>query len=119
MNQEKPVRSARWLPYILIPLLVALFALAALKLSFGRPDGLYGSWALESGAVYTFDGREAGTLTVPLGTYEYSYLARDGRLSLDFADPDASDAIYLYSVSDGVLTLDQDGTLYTLTRLPD
>ena len=113
---RKPRRSAaRIILRLALVIVVVLGALLATILL--RWDELKGTWALDDTTVYEFDGRGHGALSLPLGSYEFSYSIEDNVLSIDFADAAASDAVYSYSVENAVLTLDTNtGNVYRLVK---
>ena len=98
--------------------LAAIAVLGALLATFLlRRDELKGTWALDETTVYEFDGRGHGALSLPLGSYDFSYSVEDNVLSIDFADSAAADAAYSYSVDAAALTLDTNtGNVYRLVK---
>ena len=98
--------------------LAAIVVLGALPVTFLlRRDELKGTWALDETTVYEFDGRGHGALSLPLGSYDFSYSVEDNVLSIDFADSAAADAAYSYSVDAAALTLDTNtGNVYRLVK---
>ena len=114
-NRRKPRRTGRIIVCIELAAIAVLGVLLATFLL--RRDELKGTWALDETTVYEFDGRGHGALSLPLGSYEFSYSIEDNVLSIDFADAAASDAVYSYSVENAVLTLDTStGTEYRLEK---
>ena len=115
-RRRKKARRRRILHGALIAALVALFVLVAVMLAKGHKSALKGVWVLDSATVYEFDGKGGGALRLPLNTYDFTYTAENGTLSIDFTDPAASDAVYRYSVKGSTLTLDTDSMTFTLEK---
>ena len=118
-DQRRIRQRGRRLRHTVICVLAAAFVLAAVMavVSLLHRDGLKGTWALDDTTVYEFDGRGHGVLSLPLGSYEFSYSVEDNVLSMDFTDEAASDAVYSYSVDNAVLTLDTNtGSIVRLEK---
>ncbi len=104
---------------VLLGVLAVVFVLSAAMLARGalKGDGLKGSWALEEGTVYEFDGKGGGTLRLPMGSHAFSYTIEDNVVTLDFADKSLNDASYSFLLGRDALTLDTNtGTVYRLER---
>ena len=104
---------------VLLAVLAVVFVLSAAMIARGalKGDGLKGSWALEEGTVYEFDGKGGGTLRLPTGSYAFSYTIEDNVVTLDFADESLNDASYSFLLGRDALTLDTNtGTVYWLKR---
>ena len=104
---------------VLLAVLAVVLVLSAAMIARGalKGDGLKGSWALEEGTVYEFDGKGGGTLRLPMGSHDFSYTTEQNLLTLDFAEDSATDSSYSFSVDGKSLTLDTNtGTVYRLTR---
>ena len=114
-SRRKPHKAGRIIVCIELAVIAVLGALLATFLL--RRDELKGTWALDETTVYEFDGRGHGSLSLPLGSYEFSYSIGDNVLSIDFADSAAADATYSYSVDSAALTLDTNtGNVYRLVK---
>ena len=104
---------------VLLAVLAVVLVLSAAMIARGalKGDGLKGSWALEEGTVYEFDGKGGGTLRLPMGSHDFSYTTEQNLLTLDFAEDSAADSSYSFSVDGKSLTLDTNtGTVYRLER---
>lgn len=108
---------------VLIVTAIALFVTGAVILCLSlagnvfRSDPLKGRWTLDGVTEYEFNGKGKGTLDLPLNRYEFSYVAEEGELKIDFTDPYAEDHSYFYSLTDDELTLiDGDGTAIRFVR---
>ena len=114
-NRRKPRRAGRIIVCIELAAIAVLGVLLATFLL--RRDELKGTWALDETTVYEFDGRGHGALSLPLGSYDFSYSVEDNVLLIDFADSAAADAAYSYSVDAAALTLDTNtGNVYRLVK---
>ena len=76
-----------------------------------------GTWSYDEVTIYTFDDEGHGSLVLPLGNYEFSYVLEDDVLQLDFVDESIIDRRYNYSIAEDELILtDGDGVIYKFTR---
>lgn len=106
---------------LVIATLAAVFVLAAVMLVNGalHRDALRGSWMMEDGTVYEFDGKGSGMLRLPLSDLVFRYTAKDGVLRIDFTDEDATDAGYRYTRAGDTLRLESNtGTVFRLEKQP-
>lgn len=113
LGHRRNKRGKRILSVVLTAL-IFVFILAGVKLFHSlRRDELKGTWTLDETTVYEFDGKDHGTLHLPLESYDFSYTIEDGFLTIDFADETATDAGYRYTRSGSALTLDTNtGMVY-------
>lgn len=107
---------------ILVVVLVLSVLLIVKSCSSGGGDVLHGTWDLDGVTVYQFDGNGHGSLNLPGNTYPFTYEIKDNELHIDFESDAARDAVYTFSVKNGVLTMTggegstEPGRVYELTR---
>lgn len=68
-------------------------------------DELYGVWDLDNNTKYSFDGKGSGELILSSDNYAFSYLIKDGILSINFTISSAKDSKYKYSLNGDTLVL--------------
>ena len=118
-RRRKRRRLRRRVYRVLLAVLAVVLVLSAAMIARGalKGDGLKGSWALEEGTVYEFDGKGGGTLRLPMGSHAFSYTIEANLVTLDFADESLPDASYSFLLGKDALTLDTNtGTVYWLKR---
>ena len=101
---------------VIIIILVAgvFFTVRGLRQS---SPSIKGTWSYDEVTIYTFDDEGHGSLVLPLGNYEFSYVLEDDVLQLDFVDESIIDRRYNYSIAEDELILtDGDGVIYKFTR---
>lgn len=100
-----------------VTLVVAGIVIFVILMGNSKKDAIAGQWSFDQTTSYYFDGEGKGSLQLPLNTYEFSYELTDTYVYIDFADDSVEDRMFLYSVSDDLLTLaGDDGTSYTFTK---
>lgn len=77
---------------------------------------LYGTWKLDQGTTYVFDGQGKGIMLTGVDNYSFAYSAENGKLGIDMDTVAGNDYEYDYSVSGDTLTMTRDGKTFTLTR---
>ena len=77
---------------------------------------LLGTWKLDQGTTYMFDGRGKGIMLTGVDNYTFNYSAENGKLGIDMDTGAGSDFEYDYSVSGDTLTMTRDGKTFTLTK---
>lgn len=80
---------------------------------------LLGTWKLDQGTTYMFDGKGRGIMLTGVDNYTFAYSAQDGKLGIDMDTATGSDFEYDYSVSGDTLTMTRDGRSFTLTKTTD
>lgn len=77
---------------------------------------LLGTWKLDQGTTYVFDGKGKGIMLTGVDNYTFNYSAEQGKLGIDMDTAAGSDFEYDYSVSGDTLTMTRDGKTFTLTK---
>ena len=77
---------------------------------------LLGTWKLDQGTTYVFDGQGRGIMLTGVDNYTFVYSAENGKLGIDIDTDKGSDFEYDYSVSGDTLTMTRDGKTFTLTK---
>ena len=117
-GQKKTGSPQKKRSILLFVLLFDILVLIVLLLFVARPDELKGTWDLDHNTVYAFGGHGRGELQLPLNSYPFWYSTKKGTLSVDFEDETLNDAVFTYTVEDGVLTLtNENGTQWSLEKL--
>ena len=80
---------------------------------------LLGTWRLDQGTTYMFDGRGRGIMLTGVDNYTFIYSAENGKLGIDMDTSVGNDFEYDYSVSGDTLTMTRDGRSFTLTKTAD
>ena len=80
---------------------------------------LLGTWKLDQGTTYMFDGKGKGIMLTGVDNYTFAYSAENGKLGIDMDTATGSDFEYDYSVSGDTLTMTRDGRSFTLTKTAD
>lgn len=80
---------------------------------------LLGTWKLDQGTTYMFDGKGKGIMLTGVDNYTFAYSAENGKLGIDMDTAAGSDFEYDYSVSGDTLTMTRDGRSFTLTKITD
>lgn len=89
------------------------------------PDGganvsdLYGTWKLDQGTTYIFDGKGKGMMLTGVDNYSFNYSAENGKLGIDMDTIAGNDYEYEYTVNGDTLTMTRGGNTYTLTKTAD
>lgn len=78
-----------------------------------------GTWRLDQGTTYMFDGRGRGIMLTGVDNYTFAYSAENGKLGIDMDTAVGNDFEYDYSVSGDTLTMTRDGRSFTLTKTAD
>lgn len=82
-----------------------------------KSNDLIGSWSLDDVTIYSFEGNGHGEMNLPLNTYEFSYVAEEDKIKIDFTDDNAEDREYSYMVSGDTLILtDANGMEFRFVR---
>ena len=104
---------------VLIAALALVFAFALgmlLRTALGR-DELKGSWTPDGTAVYIFDGKGQGSLSLPLSAHDFRYTVRKDFLRIDFLEESMTDTGYSWTRAGDTLWLDTNtGTVLRLER---
>lgn len=77
---------------------------------------LLGTWKLDQGTTYVFDGQGRGIMLTGVDNYTFVYSAENGKLGIDMDTAKGSDFEYDYSISGDTLTMTRDGKTFTLTK---
>ena len=77
---------------------------------------LYGTWKLDKGTTYMFDGQGRGIMLTGVDNYTFIYSAENGKLCIDMDTSTGNDFEYDYSVSGDTLTMNRGGNSFTLIR---
>ncbi len=123
-SEDNTKKSSRKIGTIVLSIAAVLFLVIGVLLilkGLRKPSvrsSIKGIWSYDEVTVYTFDGESHGNLTLPLNTFEFSYIAEEGVLSIDFADESVEDREYSYTLSGDVLILTgADGVEYRFVRI--
>lgn len=80
---------------------------------------LHGTWKLDQGTTYMFDGYGRGIMLTGVDNYTFVYSAENGKLCIDMDTIAGNDYEYDYSISGDTLTMTRDANTFTLTKIAE
>lgn len=119
---DKARKNIRAVSFIALAAIILAIVLIAVFGNSGS-DVLKGTWDLDGVTVYRFDGKGAGSLDLPSGSYAFTYKIKDNTLTIDFKSEAARDKTYTFTTDESRLTLtDTEGDAakaFELTKQED